>query len=70
MHYTHDDIMDRATDLGDRYRETVLVLEDGDTAESALSTKWCFGGPGTVRYLIHPSGWQVAPDDTISKRNY
>ncbi|AEL17689.1 hypothetical protein AVV40_gp15 [Mycobacterium phage Swirley] len=67
MHYSHADIMAAAEDLGDRWSKAVIELGPGDTAHSALSSKWDFQGPGTVEYLMHPTGWTVRPSATISK---
>ena len=67
MHYSYDDIVAASTDLGQGYRKAVITLAEGDTASSQLSAKWDFGGPGTVEYLIHKSGWTITPSDTIYK---
>lgn len=67
MHYTHDDIMAAGEDLGERWSKAIITLNADDTAHSALSTKWDFAGPGTVEYLMHPSGWQVSASETVSK---
>ena len=67
MHYDWQAIMDAAVEVDNGYKKTVLTLEDGDTAHSAISTKWDFDGPGRIQYLIHPSGWTVTPSDTISR---
>ncbi|QHB36985.1 hypothetical protein SEA_ROARY_94 [Mycobacterium phage Roary] len=67
MHYSHGDILEAGEDLGEGWRKAVIVLEAGDTAHSALSGKWDFAGPGTVEYLMHPSGWTVSPSPTITR---
>ena len=67
MHYSFEDILDRAEDIGDGYRKTTVTLGPEDTAHSALSTKWDLQGPGEVTYLIHPSGITVGPSETITR---
>lgn len=67
MHYTQQDIQDRATDAGNGWTKAVIELGKDDTAHSAVSTKWDFAGPGTVAYMIHPSGWDVRPSVTITR---
>jgi hypothetical protein len=67
IHYSHADIEAAAVGIGSGYRVAKLTLQVGDTAESMLSDKWCFGGPGTVEYLIHATGWSVSPSDTVFK---
>ena len=67
-HYTYNDILERALPIGNGYTETVLELEEGDTADNPASTKWVFAGPGTVGYLIHPSGTQVHADESVGRR--
>jgi len=68
MHYTQKDIEAAAEDLGDGYRKSVITLKRVDTAVSMVSTKWHFGGPGTVEYLIHRSGWEVRPSGGCHQR--
>lgn len=63
MHYTRKDIMAAGIDIGDGWTRAEIVLENGDTADSALSSKWQFAGPGTVEYLMHRSGWHITPTD-------
>ncbi len=67
-HYNQAAVFELATDIGDGWRESVLTLAKDDTAWSALSSKWDFRGPGKVVYLIHRSGIEVRPDDTIKRR--
>jgi hypothetical protein len=66
-HYTHADIEAVAVEIGNNYRVATISLLAGDTAESMLSDKWNFGGPGKVEYLIHPTGWSVSPESTVYK---
>ena len=67
MHHDHGAILNQAEDIGEGWSRTILTLADGDSAHSAVSTKWDYRGPGQIQYLIHPSGWQVRPDDTITR---
>lgn len=67
MHYSAEVIETAAVDIGDGYREAVITLAKGDTAESFLSDKWQFGGVGSVSYLMHPSGYSVSPGNGINK---
>jgi hypothetical protein len=67
VHYDARAIERAAVDIGDGYREAVITLAKGDTAESFLSDKWQFGGVGSVSYLMHPSGYSIAPSDGIRK---
>lgn len=67
MHYTGKMILDTATDIGEGWRRTELTLTGDDTADSAVSSKWNFRGPGAVTYLIHASGWHVTSDPTITR---
>lgn len=67
MHYSHQDIVDNARDLGEGWSRTDLVLGEEDTAHSALSSKWDFQGPGEITYMMHASGWTVRPSETISR---
>lgn len=60
-------ILEQAEDIGDGWKKFVAKLEKGDTAESGVSTKWVFAGPGQVTYLIHPSGWTIQPDDKVRR---
>lgn len=67
MYYSQADIVAAGKDIGDRWSKAVITLGEGDTAHSALSSKWDFTGPGTVEYLMHPSGWTVVPSESITK---
>lgn len=67
MHYTQQDIIDRSHTLGSGWTKATVELGVGDTTESAVSTKWDYVGPGTVTYMIHASGWDVRPDDTVGR---
>lgn len=67
VHYDAKTIEQSAVDIGDGYREAVITLAEGDTAESFLSDKWQFGGVGSVAYLMHPTGYSVAPGNGIHK---
>jgi hypothetical protein len=67
VHYDANAIEQAAVDIGDGYREAVITLAKGDTAESFLSDKWQFGGVGSVSYLMHPSGYTVSPGNGINK---
>lgn len=69
MHYTLIDIF-AAAPMADEtgWTKAVITLEKGDTVVSALSDKWVFAGPGEVEFLMHPSGWQVVPSDTVRKQ--
>lgn len=68
MHHTMQNIMDASTDIGDGWRRTALRLAPGDTAPDATSTKWQFAGPGSVEYLIHPTGWIVRPGGSVTRQ--
>lgn len=59
VHYDQKAIQDAAEDAGSGWRKTVLTLGADDTAYSGVSTKYHFGGPAEITYLIHPSGWTV-----------
>lgn len=67
MHYRRADILAAGADLGDGWSKAVITLGKGDTAHSALSSKWDFAGPGTVEYVMHPSSWAVVPGESITK---
>lgn len=56
-----------ARDIGDGWTKTVIRLDHDDTADAGTSTKYAWGGPGEVEYLMHPSGWQIAPSDTVKR---
>lgn len=68
MHYSHADIMAAGEDLGGGWAKAIISLDAGDTAHSALSSKWDFQGPGVVVYVMHASGWTVDPSDTITRK--
>lgn len=67
-HHTAGDILRAAEPTEGGWRRLQLTLAEGDTADSGTSTKWAYAGPGTVEYLIHPSGWIVRPDDAVHRR--
>ncbi len=65
MHYGPEQIIDLAKPAGNGWTRTELTLQEDDTAHCGASTKWQWKGPGTVTYLIHPSGW--TEDSTASR---
>ncbi|MBM4654009.1 hypothetical protein GS896_27555 [Rhodococcus hoagii] len=67
MHYDQAAIMAAGEDLGQGWSKTVVKLDEGDTAYSGVSTKYDFRGPGEVAYMMHASGWNVDPSDTITR---
>jgi hypothetical protein len=66
-HFSEEDIKARATPIGDGWSKLTLALEDGDTAYCGASTKWKWAGPGTVTYMIHPSGDTEVYDDVVRR---
>lgn len=69
MHYSSNDILERAQTRDDGYREATLELAQGDTCDAPGTTKWNLAGPGTVHFLIHPTGWHATPSETITRRH-
>lgn len=67
-HYSANDILEQASSIEDGWKRLVLTLGEGDTADSGTSTKWHYAGPGEVKYLIHPSGWIIQPDDAVHRQ--
>lgn len=68
IYFDHTAIMALAVDLGDGWSRCDLSLHGGDTAHSGISTKYRFGGPGVIIYMIHASGWTVTPDSRIRRK--
>lgn len=66
-HYTAAEIEETSINIGNNYKVATIILDEGDTAESMLSDKWNFGGPGEVQYIIHPTGWSIQPSATVYK---
>jgi len=66
MHYDYDEISaaaEGANDCAD-CKCVVIKLSDGDTADTLVSTKWVFMGPGKVHYKFWPDGGvDVTPFD-------
>ncbi|PBC38501.1 hypothetical protein CJ179_38550 [Rhodococcus sp. ACS1] len=69
-HIDYNGMLERGEDIGGGYKKAVIVLGEGDTVDSAVSTKWAFMGPGTVEFLIHGSGIEVCPDGQVMKSYY
>ena len=67
VHFSTEDIIARAVPIGEGWKKAEIELASGDTAVSPGSTKWVFLGPGTITYLIHPSGWDVTPSEHVSR---
>lgn len=67
-HYSSNDILELARLREDGYREVTLELAQDDTCDAPGSTKWNLAGPGSVHFLIHPTGWQATPGETITRR--
>ncbi|CAM4326235.1 Minor tail protein [Nocardia ninae] len=67
MHYDWAQILASAEDLGEGWKKAVVVLKEGDSAHSPLSSKWDFQGAGEITYKIHPSGVDVSVGNGIRK---
>lgn len=57
MHYSYNDILDKATPADEGgYRYLNLLLEKGDSCVNPASTKRLIYGPNRVGFQIHASG--------------
>lgn len=64
MHVSWKEIEDAAKETG----RAIIELDEGDTADSMVSTNWDFIGPGVILYHVYPDGGvDVHPDDRVGR---